>query len=129
MLARYKIYRGKRPADELLPDGIRQDTRKHTKHCLRPSEEIVVEYLTKPTSNAWEKFAAKYLQNLEERYEENPTPFDDLADLAIDNDVYIGCSCPTTKNPDVNHCHTVLALQFMKKRYPELAVEFPDSKV
>jgi len=62
---------------------------------------------------------------LEERWEADPTPFNDLAGLAIGEDVYIGCSCPTTKNPEVNHCHTVLALKFMKERYPALEVEFP----
>ena len=124
MLVRYKIHRGKRPAGEPLPNGIRQDTRKHTKHCLRPTEKLVTEYLGNPTSKAWKEFAAKYLRNLEERYEDDPTPFDELADLAMDRDVYIGCSCPTAKNPDVKHCHTVMALKFMKEHYPALEVEF-----
>ena len=125
MLARYKIYRGKRPVDATLPAGIRQDTRKHTRHCLRPPEEIVAEYLAKPTSTAWRKFESEYLRNLDTRYEVDSTPFDNLADLASTENVYIGCSCPTAKNPDVKHCHTVLALKYMKKRYPALAVEFP----
>jgi uncharacterized protein YeaO (DUF488 family) len=125
MIARYKIYRGKRPASEPLPDGVRKDTRKHTKHCLRPTEEGVRQYLTNPTSKAWKEFAAKYLQSLDQRFEEDPTPFDELAGLAQDQDVRIGCSCPTAKNPDVNQCHTVLALQFMKEHYPALEVEFP----
>lgn len=125
MLARYKIYRGKRPADAPSPAGIRQDTRKHTHHCLRPTDEIVSEYLADPTSEAWKKFASEYLKTLSHRYEEDTTPFDDLADLAAAEDVHIGCSCPTVKNPDVKHCHTVLALKFMKEHYPAIEVEFP----
>ena len=66
-----------------------------------------------------------YLRNLEERWEADPTPFDDLSDLASSQNVYIGCSCPTAKNPDVKRCHTVLALRFMKERYPALEIEFP----
>jgi len=59
MLARYKIHRGRRPADQPLPSGIRQDTRKHTRHCLRPTPEIVAVYLADPTLAAWQKFKAK----------------------------------------------------------------------
>lgn len=125
MLARYKIYRGKRPAYEPLPDGIRQDTRKHTRHPLRPSEEIVNAFLAAPSAKAWQEFESEYAQILKQRVENDRAPFDKLADLATDNDVYLGCSCPTTKNPDVNHCHTVLALRFMKKQYPKLKVMFP----
>ncbi len=125
MLARYKIYRGKPPADVHLPEGIRQDTRKHTRHCLRPYTEIVSEYLANPSTEAWKRFKSSYLRNLEERWEADPTPFNDLAGLATGENVYIGCSCPTAKNPEVKHCHTVLALKFMKERYPALEVEFP----
>jgi hypothetical protein len=125
MLARYKIYRGKPPVDAQLPVGIRQDTRKHTRHCLRPPEEIVAEYLANPTSRSWKKFASEYLRNLDIRYSTDATPFDSLANLATAENVYIGCSCPTAKNPEVNHCHTVLALKFMKEHYPALKVEFP----
>jgi hypothetical protein len=125
MLARYKIYRGKRPADVSLPAGVRQDTRKHTRHCLRPPAQIVAEYLAEPTSSSWEKFAAEYLRNLDDRYKADATPFDNLAELSTAEDVYLGCSCPTVKNPDVGHCHTVLALGFMKQHYPALDVEFP----
>ncbi len=125
MLVRYKIYRGKPPADARRPEGIRQDTRKHTRHCLRPCTEIVSEYLANPSTEAWKKFESSYLRNLEERWEADPTPFNDLAGLATGKNVYIGCSCPTAKNPEVKHCHTVLALKFMKERYPALEVEFP----
>jgi len=125
MLARYKIYRGKPPADVQRPEGIRQDTRKHTRHCLRPPTEIVTEYLANPSLEAWKKFESHYLRNLGERCQADPTPFDDLADLATAENVYVGCSCPTVKNPDVKRCHTVLALKFMKVRYPALEVVFP----
>ena len=125
MLARYKMYRGKLPADVQLPDGIRQDTRKHTRHCLRPSAEIVEQYLARPTAAAWQEFASSYLSILKQRRESDPTPFDDLANLATTENVYLGCSCPTEKNPDVQRCHTVLALKFMKDRYPALEIEFP----
>ena len=125
MLARYKIFRGKRPADAALPTGVRQDTRKHTRHCLRPPAELVVEFLADPTAEGWERFRTEYLRNLQDRYDTDPAPFDTLAELAKAQDVHIGCSCPTAKNPDVMHCHTVLALKFMKERYPTLDVEFP----
>jgi hypothetical protein len=123
MLSRYKIYRGKRP--DHLPNGIRQDSRKHTKHCLRPPGDIVLEYLANPSSDAWTRFKANYLQSLKGRHDADPTPFDKLAELASTEMVYIGCSCPTSKNPDVNRCHTVLALRFMKELYPQLEIEFP----
>lgn len=125
MLARYKIYRGKPPADAQRPVGIRQDTRKHTRHCLRPHTEIVSEYLANPSTEAWKKFQSSYLRSLEERFGANPKLFNDLANLATAENVYIGCSCPTIKNPNVKRCHTVLALKFMKKRYPKLRIEFP----
>ncbi len=125
MLARYKIYRGKPPAGVQRPAGIRQDVRKHTRHCLRPPTKVVLEYLANPTTEAWKKFESGYLRNLEHRYQADPTPFDELADLATSENVYIGCSCPTVKNPDVKRCHTVLALKFMKERYAALEVAFP----
>ena len=125
MLARYKIYRGKPPAVAQRPEGIRQDTRKHTRHCLRPPAEIVAQYLANPTREAWQKFESSYLRSLAQRCEADPAPFDDLADLATAQNVYLGCSCPTVKNPDVQHCHTVSALKFMQDRYPALEIEFP----
>ena len=33
---------------------------------------------------------------------------------------------PPAKNPDVQRCHTVLALRFMMKRYPQLEVLLPE---
>lgn len=125
MLARYKIHRGKLPPNVRLPDGIRQDTRKHTKHCLRPTEEIVEAYLANPTDDRWQQFEQEYLALVGARFQEDHEPFETLAGLAAAKDVYLGCSCPTAKNPDVQRCHTVLALQFMQRNYPQLDVRFP----
>lgn len=123
MLARYTMERG-RPASE-LPQGVRQDTRKHTRHCLRPTAELVEHYLSRPTRAAWSEFERDYLEIVEERYRKDRAPFDALAQAAKVTDVYLGCSCPTKKNPDVQHCHTTLALRFMKRRYPQLEVVLP----
>jgi hypothetical protein len=123
MLARYTIKRGA-PAST-LPHGVRQDTRKHTKHVLRPEPEMVERFLAAPSDAAFESFARGYRALLEQRFQTDRTPFDELAELARDNDVWLGCNCPTRKNPDVRHCHTTLALEFMKKRYPDLDVRMP----
>lgn len=125
MLARYKIYRGKRLPSDPLPSGIRQDTRWRTRHPLRPTEDIVTRYLESPTEEAWRAFRIAYLELLDERFGGDRERFDRLADLARVNDLFIGCSCPTEKNRCVDHCHTWLALEFMKRKYPELRVEFP----
>ncbi len=125
MLARYKMYR-RRPKDAgPLPEGIRQDTRWRTKHILRPTREMVETYLADPTEPAWKKFRSAYLKELRARYEADPAAFQVLADLASENSVFLGCSCPTQKNPDVRHCHTWPALEFMKDKFPELEVVFP----
>jgi hypothetical protein len=95
MLARYTIYR-RRPKDvSPLPTGIRQDTRWRTKHILRPTEEIVDRFLADPTEEAWLRFRDSYRELLLTSYQEDPSPFEALADLAADEDVFIGCSCPT----------------------------------
>lgn len=125
MLARYKMYRGKRPPTDLLPNGIRQDTRWRTKHVLRPGQEMVNDYLESSDDIAWRKFSRAYRALLDERFRTNRTPFDRLAELASNEDVYIGCSCPTKANPRVDRCHTFLALEFMKGKYPALRVESP----
>lgn len=125
MLARYKMERFRGEDSDPLPAGIRQDTRKHTRHPLRPTEEMVEEYLEAPSAKAWSKLKKAYLAELEKRFGEDRTPFDKLAELATNHDVFLGCSCPTTKNPDVRHCHTWLALEFMKRKYRKLRVEFP----
>ena len=125
MLGRYRIYRGPRPDGDPLPEGVRQDTRKHTRHVLRPPAEAVARYLANPNAAAWSRFEREYRAFLDQRFTKDRRRFDELTTLARDKDVYLGCNCPTKQNPDVGHCHTVLALQFMKARYPGLIVEFP----
>lgn len=125
MLARYQIVRGKRPRDNPLPDGRRIDTRKHTQHCLRPTAEHVAALIENPTSAGFKRFAAAYRALIEQRFAEDRTPFDALAELARDEDVFIGCNCPTRWNPDVKNCHTTLALAFMHRKYPKLRVVMP----
>lgn len=124
VLARYSMVRGA-PASS-LPQGIRQDTRKHTRHVLRPGAEMVQGVLADADSpTAWRTFEAQYRDLLEQRFATDRAPFDALAQLARTHDVYLGCSCPTAKNPDVKRCHTTLALAFMKERYPDLDVRMP----
>ena len=123
MLTRYKMYRGKRPPDDPLPSGTRQDTRWRTKHPLRPSEAIVKEFLAAPREQDWSRFRTAYLDLLERRFIEDRALFDNLAGLAKATDVYLGCSCPTELNPRVDYCHTFLALQFMRRQHPALTVE------
>lgn len=128
-LSRYKMYRGPRPKDDPLSNGIRQDTRHRTRHCLRPEQKIVEAFFKTSAENkdrAWKTFEQKYLRLLELRFGGDRGPFDALAKLATEKDVYIGCSCPTKKNPDVSRCHTIPALRFMKQAYPKLTVRFPD---
>ena len=93
----------------------------------RPPREIVVAYLAAPSDQTWERFAAEYRSVLVERFAEERDRFDGLARMARHEDVYLGCSCPTKANPDVRRCHTWLALEFMKKRYPDLEVRFPSA--
>ncbi len=123
MLARYHMKRGARTAE--LPSGTREDTRKHTRHVLRPTDAIVNVYLAHGDDAAWAKFERAYGALLKERFRKERERFDELAERAREGDVFIGCSCPTKKNPDVMRCHTVLALRFMKAMYPDLDVRFP----
>ena len=125
MLGRYRIVRGARPAEEPLPDGQRQDTRKHTRHILRPSAELVQRFLQQPSESGFAAFRAGYLQLLEERFRQDRTPFDALCEVALASDVFLGCNCPTAKQPEVRRCHTYLALGFLAERYPELEVRWP----
>lgn len=117
------MVRGTRAAD--LPQGIRQDARKHTRHILRPTAQMVKCVLSAADAAAFQHFATEYRELLGARFAAEPTRFDDLAALATIHHVYVGCSCPTRTNPDVLRCHTTLALAFMKERYPELDVLFP----
>lgn len=123
MLTRYQMRRGARAAE--LPEGVRQDTRKHTRHVLRPTDTMVEEYLAAPSDAAWAKLVKRYRALIEERFAEDRQRFDELAELARTNDVYLGCSCPTKKNPSVRHCHTWLALEWMHEHYPDLDVRMP----
>lgn len=129
LLSRYKIYRGTRPKEDPLPAGIRQDIRKHIKgHCLHPDAAEVSAYLSNPTAAAWRTFKQMYMNCLEERYKKDPAPFKKVAESARKSDVYLGCNCPTAKNPDLRRCHTFLALQFMHKKFPSLKVKFPTTR-
>ncbi|MDF1666229.1 MAG: hypothetical protein P1V97_31025 [Planctomycetota bacterium] len=124
MLSRYHMKRGVKK--EFLPSGLRQDTRKHTRHILRPPAELVQKFLGAHSNLSWDEFTREYLQCITQRYVEDSAAFDTLAELARVKNVFLGCSCPTTANPKVNHCHTWLALEFMKARYSDLEVRFPD---
>lgn len=125
MLARYQIVRGARPADSPLPEGVRQDTRKHTRHVLRPSAELVAAFLRDPSSAGFERFRAGYLELLSRRFDEERERFDAIAEQAREGDVFLGCNCPTAKQPDVARCHTTLALRFFAEHYPRLRVRLP----
>ena len=123
MLSRYRMHRGL-PASQ-LPQGIRQDTRKHTRHILRPEAALVEEFFAHPSEAVWRESMAKYRAELERRFAQDRQPFDALAALAQHEDVYLGCSCPTAKVPDVRKCHTWTALEFMHEKYPDLDVRMP----
>jgi uncharacterized protein YeaO (DUF488 family) len=124
VLTRYRIVRGKRPPTDPLPAGIREDTRKHTRHVLRPPEALVTRFLA-DVEHGWEAFRRDYLATLEARFEADSAPFEALAERARGADVHLGCNCPTKHQPDVRRCHTVLALQFMKEKFGELEVKIP----
>lgn len=124
MLARYSMVRGT-PAAE-LPSGTRQDTRMHTGHVLRPERDLVERFLEDAGDLAhWRRFSSAYGALLAARFAVDRPAFDALAALARAGDLLLGCNCPTAKNPDVRRCHTVLALAFMAKHYPDLDVRMP----
>lgn len=121
MLGRYSMVRGM-PATQ-LPKGLRQDTRKHTKHVLRPTEALVEAFLGHlGDDEAFTRFREGYLALLEARWLESRAAFEKLASEAESGDVWLGCNCPTAKNPDVARCHTTLAVAFMKERFPNLPI-------
>lgn len=101
------------------------DTRKHTNHVLRPDGERVREFLAAPDGADWRAFAADYEALLAARFAADRAPFDAIAAAARAGDVWLGCNCPTAKQPDVNRCHTALALRFLRRRYPDLDVRMP----
>ena len=130
MVGRYQIKRGVSLSAQ--PDrvqrGVRVDTRKHTRHCLRPPERLVRALLAMPPREraaGWTAFERAYTEVLEQRFAEDRSPFDALRELATDRDVFVGCNCPTANNPDLQHCDTVAALRFMQRMFPELRVELP----
>ena len=127
MLARYSIQRGRKLGDypKAIREGTRQDTRKHTRHVLRPEADEVQRYLADPSAAAWKQFRDVYLDLLDARFTHDRAPFDAIADLARQGDVFLGCNCPTAANPDVKRCHTTLALRFMRERYRDLVVQLP----
>lgn len=125
MLARYHIVRGRRPPGDPLPDGVRMDIRKHTRHVLAPERKMVERYLAAPGDEAWARFRRAYLELLEARFAKDAGPFEAVAERARETDVFLGCSCPTAKNPDVGRCHTVLALEFMRRHFADLEVRTP----
>lgn len=125
MLSRYRMARGV-PAEQ-LPRGVRQDTRKHTRHVLRPAADLVLRFFATPTEAVWRETMKEYRDELERRFRMDRKPFDALAELARHQDVYLGCSCPTQRNPDVRRCHTWAALEFMHEKYPDLDIRMPDT--
>jgi len=128
MLGRYKIpYMQKLSPDDPAAKGKRIDTRKHTKHFLRPEPQMVETYLASASAAAWEQFTHDYLALLQSRFESDKELFDELYLEAMQSNVFLGCGCPTKKNPDVQRCHTVLALQFISEMYSDLQVVIPSS--
>jgi uncharacterized protein YeaO (DUF488 family) len=125
MLGRYQMRRGARAAE--LPAGSRQDTRKHTRHPLRPTEEMVAAYLAEPSDAAFERFRDAYQAEVRGRFAADEGAFLALAEAAGRGPVHLGCSCPTRRNPDVRRCHTWLALELMEELFPALDVRFPPS--
>jgi uncharacterized protein YeaO (DUF488 family) len=125
MLARYRIVRGRRPPGDPLPEGVRQDTRKHTRHVLRPTAALVSGLLADPSAASFRRFAEAYRALLEQRFASERERFDELAGLARRQHVYLGCNCPSERQPDVRRCHTALALAFLRERYPDLDVREP----
>jgi hypothetical protein len=125
MLARYQIVRGKRPAGYALPQGTRIDIRKHRGHVLSPEPKAVAALLADPSPQRFAEYARAYNALLARRFRQKRAAFDQLAQVANEGDVYLGCNCPTRRIPDVRRCHTVLALRFMKRKYPALRVQLP----
>lgn len=92
---------------------------------LAPPTELVKAFL-RDTGSGWSRFREGYLATLEERFASDRSHFEALAERARVQDVFLGCNCPTRKQPRVDHCHTVLALQFMAQKYPDLDIVLPD---
>ena len=127
LLSRFKIYfwLTPRPDDDPMPDGLTPDIRAHRDHLLSPTREMVHAFLAEPTLEAWNALEKMYAEMLESRFVTRRDEFDELAFTAMMCDVFLGCSCPTKTNSDVRKCHTVLAIKFMKEKYPDLPIEIP----
>jgi hypothetical protein len=82
MLARYQIVRGARPPGDPLPDGVRQDTRKHTHHVLRPTSTLVEGLLEELSARGVAHFERGYRALLKQRFASERERFDELAELA-----------------------------------------------
>jgi len=82
-------------------------------------------FLSDPGAAAFRQFSARYESDLQARFARDRSAFDALAERAENDDVYLGCNCPTRTNPEVTRCHTVLALRFMKRKYPRLPIQMP----
>ena len=124
MLGRYSMVRGM-PASK-LPKGSRQDTRKHTKHVLRPNTALVEMFLSHPGDDEiFARFREGDLALRESRWKEDRAPFEKLAREAEQTDVWLGCNCPTAKNPLMLRCHTLQSLGFMHSRVPNLSIQWP----
>lgn len=85
---------------------------------------MVENYFACPSQTAWNVYEKQYLSLLSGRFGARQAEFDTFAELARMADVFVGYSCPTVKNPEVYKWHTILALRFMKNKYPWLYVRF-----
>ncbi|MBK7092877.1 MAG: hypothetical protein IPH59_14355 [bacterium] len=129
MLARYQIpprFHKIPPGDPALK-GTRLDTRKNHNYVFCPTPEMVEAYFNDMTPKGWKLFTKNYRRLLQERFETRREEFDKWATVAAESDLFLGCSCPTERNPNLEQCHTWLALEFMQKKYPKLKIEFPRS--
>ena len=94
-------------------------------HFLRPWWLLLIAAAV-AISWLWRRrFAADYRRLLAARRRERPEAFDALARAAREGDLWLGCNCPTARNPDVRRCHTFLALAFLSTAYPDLEVAWP----
>ena len=101
--------------------------------CASPSAGLGPGQVPAPGSLEGVRIATE-LPNLADllaaRLADDPAPFEDLARLAREGDLYLGCSCPTKKNPDPARCHSVLAVRFMGEQFADLSgvagVDSPD---
>lgn len=89
---------------------------------------MVERFLKNLDPEGFAEFRSAYRELLDRRFAAERQTFDALAELARTDDVYLGCNCPTAKQPDVTRCHTSLALAFMKEHYPDLEVRLDPSK-